>query len=515
MHGTRGRSITIALLASMLLVSMIPLSLSAAAHAQKSVAIDGAGATFPFPLIDTWRVEYKKVDPSVSLNYQSIGSGGGIAQFTAKTVDFGASDAPLNKAQRDALPGASVHIPETIGSVVAAYNIPGINQKELKLTGPILANIYLGKITRWDDPAIKALNPDLPLPSKDILVVRRSDGSGTTFVWTDFLSSVSPEWKDKVGKGTAVQWPVGRGAPGNEGVATTIRGAKYALGYVELAYALTTGMNYAFIQNQAGNFIEPTLESTQAAVAASAGNLPKGSDSWETVSMVNAPGDKSYPIASFSYLLLYQEMSTSPKIDSPEKAKAIVDFIAWAISPAGQKFAEKLSYVPLPDSVVKLNQQTLASLTYNGKPVMQGHAPNNTTAPGSSQATGPASTPLRAEQQPVKDHKAKLTVSASMKKSNNQLNIRFKNPTTSDASIYEFTVTLDGANALKAKASKGWTAEVDGDTVTFSTDTKPILKGKSAAFRITANATISSMDWEAFDADGNSIDSQTAVVKVR
>jgi phosphate transport system permease protein/phosphate transport system substrate-binding protein len=497
--------VVVACLAASALVLPLPV------FAQSQINVNGAGATFPFPLIDTWRVEYKKVDPNFNLNYQSIGSGGGIKQFTEKTVDFGASDAPLNKAQHDALPGASVHIPETIGSVVAAYNIPGINQKGLKLTGPILADIYLGKITMWDDPAIKSLNPDLPLPSKDILVVRRSDGSGTTFVWTDFLSSVSPGWKDKVGKGTAVQWPVGRGAPGNEGVATTVKGASYSIGYVELAYALTTGMNYAFIQNQAGNFIEPTLESTQAAVAAFAGNLPKGADSWETVSMVNAAGDKSYPIASFSYILLYQEMSTSPKIDSQEKAKAIVDFLAWAISPAGQAFAQKLSYVPLPDAVVKLDQQTLASLTYKGQPAMQ--APN-TTAPGSLQAMTPAST-SHAEQQPVKDYKTKLTVSASLKKSNNQLTIKLKNPATNNVSVHQFTVTLDGANALKAKASRGWTAQVDGDTVTFSTDQKPILKGKFASFRITANATVSSMDWEAFDADGNSIDSQTTTVRVR
>lgn len=369
MHGIHRRSITMAIIAGMLLVPVLPATLSTKAYAQTSITINGAGATFPFPLIDTWRVEYKKVNPAVSLNYQSIGSGGGIKQFTEKTVDFGASDAPLTQNQTSALPGPAVHIPETIGSVVAAYNIPGINQKGLKLTGPILADIYLGKITMWDDPAIKSLNPDLPLPSKNISVVRRADGSGTTFVWTSYLSSMSTEWKDKVGKGTSVQWPTGRGAPGNEGVATTIRGAQYSLGYVELAYALTTGMNYAYIQNQAGKFIEPTLESTQAAVTASTGNLPKGSESWANVAMLNAPGDNSYPIASFSYILLYQEMSTSPKIDSNEKAKAIVDFLSWAISPAGQAHAQKLSYVPLPDGVVKLDQQTLASLTYKGQPV--------------------------------------------------------------------------------------------------------------------------------------------------
>ena len=364
---------------------------------QGQIALNGAGATFPFPLIDTWRVEYQNVNPSVSLNYQSIGSGGGVKQFTERTVDFGASDAPLTGNETQALPAPAVHIPETIGSVVAAYNINGVPEKGLKLTGPVLADIFRGTITTWNDPRITELNPDLQLPSENIVVAHRSDGSGTTFVWTSYLSIVSPEWSQTVGAGKSVEWPAGLGAPGNEGVANTISSTPNSIGYVELAYALTTGMDYAFIQNGAGNFVEPSLNSTQAAVEAavlSGGtsanattsdnstsatnvtgtqnmtsvNLPAGSESWESVSLLDAPGADSYPIASFSYLLLYQDLSTN--IDSIEKASALVGFIQWAITDAHQ-FADELSYLPLPDSVVQHNMQTLESLTFQGQPIQQ------------------------------------------------------------------------------------------------------------------------------------------------
>ena len=364
---------------------------------QGQIALNGAGATFPFPLIDTWRVEYQNVNPSVSLNYQSIGSGGGVKQFTERTVDFGASDAPLTGNETQALPAPAVHIPETIGSVVAAYNINGVPEKGLKLTGPVLADIFRGTITTWNDPRITELNPDLQLPSENIVVAHRSDGSGTTFVWTSYLSIVSPEWSQTVGAGKSVEWPAGLGAPGNEGVANTISSTPNSIGYIELAYALTTGMDYAFIQNGAGNFVEPSLNSTQAAVEAavlSGGtsanattsdnstsatnvtgtqnmtsvNLPAGSESWESVSLLDAPGADSYPIASFSYLLLYQDLSTN--IDSMERATALVDFIEWAITD-GQQFADELSYVPLPDSVVQHNMQTLESLTFQGQPIQQ------------------------------------------------------------------------------------------------------------------------------------------------
>jgi phosphate ABC transporter phosphate-binding protein len=321
-----------------------------------------------------------------------------VKQFTERTVDFGASDAPLTESETQALPAPAVHIPETIGSVVAAYNINGVPEKGLKLTGPVLADIFLGGITTWNDPRIQELNPDLTLPSENIVVAHRSDGSGTTFVWTSYLSAISPEWSETVGAGKSVEWPVGLGAPGNEGVANTITSTPNSIGYVELAYALTTDTDYAYIQNMEGNFVEPSLNSTQAAVEAavlsgggtstnattsnnSTGttnttgtqnmtsiNLPAGSESWEDVALVNGPGANSYPIASFSYLLLYQDLSTN--IDSMEKARALVDFIQWAITD-GQQFADELSYVPLPDSVVQHNMQTLESLTFQGQPVLQ------------------------------------------------------------------------------------------------------------------------------------------------
>jgi phosphate transport system substrate-binding protein len=374
MH-TVGRKLFVWLVAGTLLASfVVPTAMSAKAYAQSQVTINGAGATFPFPLIDTWRVVYPSVQPGVSINYQSIGSGGGISQFTAKTVDFGATDSPLNQERTAALPAPAVHIPEAIGSVVAAYNIPGM-EKGLKLTGPVLADIFKGKITKWDDPRIKELNPDAPLPSQDIVVVHRSDGSGTTFVWTSYLSLVSPEWAEQVGKGTSIQWPVGVGAPGNEGVANTVRSTVNSIGYVELAYALTTGMDYAYVQNKEGNFIEPTLESTAAAVSAVATSLPAGDAYWGDVNMLDAPGAESYPIASFTYLLLYKELSTSPTINSMAKAKAVVDFVAWAISDEGQKFAKELSYVPLPDSMQELDMKTLALLTYHGQRVFETEAP--------------------------------------------------------------------------------------------------------------------------------------------
>ncbi len=340
--------------------------MSAGVYAQSAVTINGAGATFPFPLIDTWRVEYQKVKPDVNINYQSIGSGGGVKQFTEKTVDFGATDAPLTQNETQKAPGA-VHIPETIGSVVAAYNLPSIPDKGLKLSGEVLADIFLGKITKWNDPKIQSLNTDKTLPGDDIVVVHRSDGSGTTFVWTDYLSSVSPAWKDQLGKGKSVEWPVGIGAPGNEGVANAIKGTPNTIGYIELSYALTTNTPFAFIQNKEGNFVEATLNSTMAAVQSYVASLPKGDGVWTDVSLVNAAGADSYPIASFSYLLLNKELSTNPNLDQA-KAKALVDFISWAITD-GQKQAESLDYVPLPDGIVKLNQDTLKSLTFNGQPI--------------------------------------------------------------------------------------------------------------------------------------------------
>jgi phosphate transport system substrate-binding protein len=351
-------------IAATLIAGLGMLSVPKMAFAQQ-VTINGAGATFPFPLIDTWRVEYQKVKPEVSINYQSIGSGGGVKQFVEKTVDFGATDAPLTSEEIQQAPNA-VHIPETIGSVVPAYNLP---VEGLKLTGPILGDIFLGKITKWNDPKIQSINSGLSLPADNIVVVHRSDGSGTTFVWTDYLSNVSSAWEQQIGKGKSVEWPVGVGAPGNEGVANSINTTPNSIGYVELAYAITTGMKHAAVQNQAGNFIQASINATEAAVAAAAPTLPAGDQpQWTNVTMVNAPGADSYPIASFSYLLLYKELTTNPSLKDQNKAQNLVNFIKWAITD-GQQFAPDLGYVPLPDAVVQLNQETLNGLTFNGAPL--------------------------------------------------------------------------------------------------------------------------------------------------
>src|SRR5918994_22507 len=348
-------------------------------NAEQRIDLNGAGATFPFPLIDAWRVEYQKIKPEININYQSIGSGGGVKQFSEKIVDFGATDAPLTSSEMEKAREA-VHIPETIGSIIVSYNIPEVPDKGLKLTGPILAGIYLGKITKWNDPQIQKLNPDLFLPAQNIVVAHRSDGSGTTFVWTDYLSKVSNEWKAQVGKGKSVPWPTGIGAPGNEGVASTIKSTPYTIGYIELSYALTTRMPYAYLENQEGNFVEPSIDSVRAAVASTAKLLPRGDESWEQISTTDAPGKDSYPISSFSYILLYKELSTNPRIDNMDKARALVDFISWVIT-GGQQFADDLGYIALPDDVVILNQDTLSSLTYKGQPVLTTESETDPASP--------------------------------------------------------------------------------------------------------------------------------------
>ena len=367
----RSKSLVGLIVVTMLSTMIISVTASTKSYAQGQVTINGAGATFPFPLIDTWRVDYQKIKPNVNINYQSIGSGGGVKQFTAKTVDFGASDAPLSATERQAAPGA-VQIPETIGSVAIAYNIPGIPTKTLKFTGPVLADIFMGKITKWNDPQIQALDPGTSLPAANIVVVHRSDGSGTTFVWTSYLSKASPSWNQTIGASKSVPWPIGIGAPGNEGVASAIKGSPNTIGYVELNYALTTGIPYALIKNAAGNFIAPSLNSTQAAVTNSpiANSLPAGDQSWTKVSLLNSPGSNTYPIATFTYLLLNKDLSTNPRLDQT-KAKALVDFISWAITD-GQKLAANLGYVPLPATVVKHDQDTLKSLTFKGTPLYTG-----------------------------------------------------------------------------------------------------------------------------------------------
>ena len=326
--------------------------------------LTGAGATFPFPLIDLWRVEYNNAFDNVNLNYQSIGSGGGIKQHIEGTVNFAASDKPMSEAERELAPG-TLHIPESIGGVVVVYNLPEVPNKGLKLTADAVDGIFLGEITKWNDPAITAENPGLNLPDKEIVTAHRSDGSGTTFIFTDYLTTTSPTWDKQIGKGKSVPWPMGLAAAGNEGVAAIVKSTEYSIGYVELAYAFQTEMSYASIQNaEKSAFIEPTLDSISAASSGVADTLPPSEDSWVDVSLVNAPGSDSYPIASFTYLLVYDDLKSVT--DNKEQAKAIVHMINWMITD-GQKFSSSLLYVPLADKVTELGKQGLSKVTYDGE----------------------------------------------------------------------------------------------------------------------------------------------------
>jgi phosphate transport system substrate-binding protein len=318
--------------------------------------MNGAGATFPYPIYSKWFEEYTKVDPSVRFNYQSIGSGGGIRQITERTVDFGASDGPMTDAQLQKA-GELLHIPTVLGAVVATYNLPG--NPALKFTGDVLADVFLGKITKWNDDRIKALNPSVSLPAQSIVVVHRSDGSGTTYIFVDYLSKISTEWEQKVGRGTSVNWPVGLGGKGNEGVAGQVKNAPGSFGYVELAYAITNKLPVASVRNQAGKFVEPTIESTTAAAAGAASNMPADF----RVSLTNPPGPDAYPIASFTWLLVYRDQP------SHEKGAALAKFLWWAIHD-GQKYPSSLLYAPLPAPVVKQIEVALKRMTVGGKPLI-------------------------------------------------------------------------------------------------------------------------------------------------
>src|ERR1700690_2717666 len=309
-------------------------ALQTAAHAQ--MLINGAGATFPYPIYSKWFDEYAKVDPSVRFNYQSIGSGGGQKQITAQTVDFGASDGPMSNENLAKAPGKILHIPTVAGADVITYNLPG--DPKLKLNSDAIVNIFLGNITKWNDPKIAALNPDVTLPDLPVVVVHRSDGSGTTFIFTDYLSSTSPVWEDSVGKGTSVKWPVGLGGKGNEGVAGQVKQLSGAVGYVELIYAKQNQMPYANVKNAAGNFITPSIESVTAALATA--KIP---DDFR-FSMVNAPGDNTYPIAGTTWLLVYEQQK------DPVKGRKLVEFLNWALT-KGEGMAASLDYASLPDSL--------------------------------------------------------------------------------------------------------------------------------------------------------------------
>jgi phosphate transport system substrate-binding protein len=321
--------------------------------------LTGAGATFPYPLYSKWFDEYARVT-GVRINYQSIGSGAGIQQILKRTVDFGATDTPMNDEQLEAAWGEILHLPTVLGAVVIIYNLPGVG-KGLKLTPEALAGIFLGDITRWNDRRIAELNPELALPDQGITVVHRSDGSGTTFHFVDYLSQVSATWRTKVGKGTMVNWPVGIGQKGNEGVVGQVKQLPGSIGYTELSYAVQTDLPYAFLQNQAGRFVEPTLENITAAAAEK--EMPEDL----RVSLVNAPGNDAYPIVGYTYLLVYKEQ--------PERfrGEVLVRFLWWAIH-QGQRYAPELFYAPLPENVVARVEQKIRSITFQGMPLMESGA---------------------------------------------------------------------------------------------------------------------------------------------
>ncbi|HWX54093.1 MAG TPA: phosphate ABC transporter substrate-binding protein PstS [Verrucomicrobiae bacterium] len=302
--------------------------------------LTGAGATFPYPIYSKWFSEYHKLHPGVEVNYQSIGSGGGIKQVQAKTVDFGASDGPMSDEQLKATGFPLVHIPTVLGAVAPFYNLPSVKQ-DLKFTPDVLADIFLGKITKWNDPRLAKANPGVKFPDTEILVVHRSDSSGTTYIFTDFLSKVSDEWKTKVGKNTAVNWPVGLGGKGSEGVTGTVKQTEGSIGYVELLYATENHIPFGSVQNAAGQFVKASLESTTAA-AASVQEMP---DDFR-VSITNAPGKTSYPIASFTWLLVPVQWSDAGK------KKVMIDFLNWMVD-KGEPMASSLQYAPLPENVAK------------------------------------------------------------------------------------------------------------------------------------------------------------------
>ena len=343
---------------------------AAPAYAQTDdIRIDAAGATFAFPLLDLWRVKYQEVEPSVTFNYQSIGSGGGVKNHIEKTVNFGATDAPLTDAEYDAAPG-TITIPEMIGAISVAYNIEGI--KGLNLSEEALCGIFMGDITNWNDDDIVADNPNAELPDAEIVTVHRSDGSGTTFAFTSYLSKTCPAWDEQVGAAKSVPWPVGLGSPGNEGVAGTIRSTDNSVGYVTLAYAFQNDMETANIQNgDHTNFVAPSIETASAASGSAAFWLPAAEDSWRDVDLLAAPGFNSYPITSFSYLILHTDLGEIRSIDDREQARAVIDMIAWMITD-GQQYSPQLLYVPIADTVSNIGLNGLAQITYNGEQLYTG-----------------------------------------------------------------------------------------------------------------------------------------------
>ncbi|HEU5298520.1 MAG TPA: phosphate ABC transporter substrate-binding protein PstS [bacterium] len=324
-----------------------------------AVTLNGAGATFPYPLYSRWAQVYER-ETRVRINYQSIGSGGGIRQFIARTVDFGASDGPMTDELMAQAGGRPLHIPTVAGAVVPIYNVPGAPEG-LRFTPAALAGIYLGTVTRWNDPRIAEANPGLTLPGAEIVVVHRSDGSGTTRIWTNFLSKVSREWQARAGEGTSLNWPAGIGAKGNEGVAEVVRRTPNAVGYAELAYALTAGIPYGSVRNRAGRFVVPSLESTTAAVAGALDRIP---DDFR-IFITDPAGPDAYPIAGFTWILIRGEQA------DPRKGRALVEFLRWALQD-GQQDAPALGYAPLPAGLVERVQQALRTVTAEGRPLLDG-----------------------------------------------------------------------------------------------------------------------------------------------
>jgi phosphate transport system substrate-binding protein len=334
-------------------------ALSLAAPAATQVKLNGAGATFPNILYQDWMLTYNKAHPEVQLNYQSIGSGGGIRQFSEGTVDFGGTDAPMSDSAIAAIRGNVLHIPTVLGAVVVTYNLAGVTQP-LSFTPDVLADIFLGKVTKWSDARIAAINSGVKLPSQDIVVAHRSDGSGTSYVFTDYLSKVSADWKDKVGKGTSVNWPVGLGGKGNEGVAATVSQTPGAIGYVELAYANTNKLPVAHLRNKAGVFVTPTLAATTNALAGAMATMSPTTDF--RVSLTDPDGKEAYPIATMTYLLLHKTYSDAVK------ARELVKFVWWGET-EGQARAEPLGYAPLPTALRPWIETRLKSITADGKAV--------------------------------------------------------------------------------------------------------------------------------------------------
>lgn len=325
--------------------------------AGSAINLQGAGATFPNPLYQKWLSEYGKLHPNVRIDYQSIGSGGGIKQIKEQTVDFGASDAPMKDEDLKSAPAELVHIPTVLGAVVLTYNLTGV-EKPLRFSPDVIADIFLGKIKQWSDARIKTDNPDANLPTSEITVVHRSDGSGTSAVFTDYLSKVSAEWKEKVGTGTSPKWPIGLGGKGNEGVTGQVKNTPNTIGYVELAYAVQNKLPVALIRNKAGDFVEPGFDAVTAAAAESLATTPDDL----RVSITDAAGKTAYPISSYTYVLVYKEQKDAAK------GKALVDFLWWGIHD-GEQFAKDLNYAPLPPDIVKRAEAKINSIVAGGKPL--------------------------------------------------------------------------------------------------------------------------------------------------